>query len=288
MPPDSTSVPAVSRTVFASDTPSFATGSWTQLLASSTQRRGSNWRSAAIRIASPRAPTSSAPDQVFSRPSKLTSRIIRSNTMAVKRWVRIFSATARGSITSSEAASQASSSLRRRSGRELAVAAPPAPPSPVGGAGTGVCAPSCLALPGGASNPLNYPASTVQLGNGIGFASEIPAFGFPAGASGPDNRISLYFGDAWKIKPNLTLTYGLRYVRDTGRSDSDLGSIAALNQFNNQFYSGIGNRVNNPNKNFAPQLGIAWDPLKNGKTVIRGGIGLFYENAIWNNVLFDR
>src|SRR6202521_2024144 len=272
MPPDSTSVPAVSRTVFASDTPSFATGSWTQLLASSTQRRGSNWRSAAIRIASPRAPTSSAPDQVFSRPSKLTSRIIRSNTMAVKRWVRIFSATARGSITSSEAASQASSSLRRRSARESAIAAPPA----------------CLALPGGASNPLNYPASTVQLGNGIGFASEIPAFGFPAGASGPDNRISLYFGDAWKIKPNLTLTYGLRYVRDTGRSDSDLGSIAALNQFNNQFYSGIGNRVNNPNKNFAPQLGIAWDPLKNGKTVIRGGIGLFYENAIWNNVLFDR
>src|ERR1700674_235263 len=284
MPPDSTSVPAVSRTVFASDTPSFATGSWTQLLASSTQRRGSNWRSAAIRIASPRAPTSSAPDQVFSRPSKLTSRIIRSNTMAVKRWVRIFSATARGSITSSEAASQASSSLRRRSGRELAVAAPPAPPSPVGGAGTGVCAPSCLALPGGASNPLNYPASTVQLGNGIGFASEIPAFGFPAGASGPDNRISLYFGDAWKIKPNLTLTYGLRYVRDTGRTDSDIGPIAALNQFG----AGLGNRVHQPNLNFAPQLGIAWDPNHSGKTVIRGGIGLFYENSIWNNILFDR
>jgi hypothetical protein len=156
--------------------------------------------------------------------------------------------------------------------------------APAVGAGIGDCGATCLALSGGASNPLNYPASTVQLGNGIGFSSEIPSFGFPAGASGPDNRISLYFGDAWKIKPNLTLTYGLRYVRDTGRTDSDLGPIPALNQFG----VGLGNRVNQPNKNFAPQVGIAWDPNHSGKTVIRGGIGLFYENSIWNNILFDR
>jgi hypothetical protein len=156
--------------------------------------------------------------------------------------------------------------------------------APAVGAGIGDCNSTCLALPGGASNPLNYPASTVQLGNGIGFASEIPSFGFPAGAFGPDNRISLYFGDAWKIKPNLTLTYGLRYVRDTGRTDSDIGPIADLNQFG----AGLGKRVHQPNSNFAPQLGIAWDPNHSGRTVIRGGIGLFYENSIWNNILFDR
>jgi hypothetical protein len=34
-------------------------------------------------------------------------------------------------------------------------------------------------------------------------------------------------------------------------------------------------------------LGLAWDPNKNGKTVVRAGIGLFYENSIWNNILFD-
>jgi hypothetical protein len=150
------------------------------------------------------------------------------------------------------------------------------------------CIGSCLLMPGGAANALNYPASNVLLGNAAGFSTEKPSFGFPAGGLGPDNRISWYLGDSWKIRPNLTLTYGLRYVRDTGRTDSDLAPIAALSQFDNQFYSGLQDRVNNPSENFAPQFGFAWDPANNGKTVVRGGIGLFYENSIWNNVLFDR
>ena len=84
----------------------------------------------------------------------------------------------------------------------------------------------------------------------------------------------------------------MRYVRDTGRTDSDLPPIAALDQFNfsDQYftYRGLGNRVNQPNMNFAPQVGFAWDASGRGRTVIRGGVGLFYENSIWNNNLFDR
>ncbi len=150
-------------------------------------------------------------------------------------------------------------------------------------------------FPDGAGNPLNYPVDNVNLGNGQGYSSEKPAFGLPGGGLGPDNRISLYVGDSWKIKPTFTLTLGLRYVRDTGRTDSDLGPIPALDQFNsNQFesqyftYTGLGNRVRQPNSNFAPQVGFAWDMSGKGTTVIRGGIGLFYENSIWNNNLFDR
>ncbi len=156
--------------------------------------------------------------------------------------------------------------------------------APAVGSGVNDCGTVCRSLPGGAGNPLNYPVTNVQLGNGQGFTSEIPAFGFPAGGLGPDNRISAYIGDAWKVKPNLTVTYGVRYVRDTWRTDSDLPPIPVLNQFG----PGLGDKVHQPNFNFAPQLGVAWDPSRKGKTVFRGGIGLFYENAVWNNVLFDR
>src|SRR5262249_43040835 len=50
-----------------------------------------------------------------------------------------------------------------------AVGAPNSPPP---------CLPSCP-FPGGAANPLNYPADSVTLGNGQGFSSEKAAFGFP-------------------------------------------------------------------------------------------------------------
>jgi hypothetical protein len=138
-------------------------------------------------------------------------------------------------------------------------------------------------LPGGASNPLNYAVDSLYLGNGQGFSTEKPAFGFPAGGQ-QDTRFQWYIGDSWRVKSNLTLTYGLRYVRDTGRADSDLPAIPALNQFG----PGLGNKVNQPNTNFGPQVGIAWSPGSSGKTVIRLGGGLYYENAVWNNVLFDR
>ena len=142
-------------------------------------------------------------------------------------------------------------------------------------------------FPGGASNPLNYPVDSITLGNGQGFSTEKQSFGFPAGGLGPDNRIGAYIGDNWKVRRNITLTGGVRYVRDTGRTDADLPGIPQLNNII-PGYPNLGARVNQPNLNFAPQLGVAWDPRNNGRTVIRAGAGLFFENTIWNNVLFDR
>ena len=150
---------------------------------------------------------------------------------------------------------------------------------------------------GGANNPLNYPVDGVIIGNGFGCFTEKPGFGFPCGALG-DTRFQFYLGDTWKVRPNLTVNYGLRYVRDTGRTDSDLAPIPCsattlincsgnlLDQFG--FIPGLGNRVNQPNKNFGPQLGVAWDPWGSGKTVVRAGIGLYYDNTVFNNLLFDR
>jgi hypothetical protein len=136
--------------------------------------------------------------------------------------------------------------------------------------------------PGGTANPLNYPVDSVTLGNGVGYFSAIPRFGFPGGGQF-DTRVSAYLGDNWRIRRNLNITLGLHYIRDTGRGDSYLGPTPAINAFG----AGLGNQVNQPNLNFAPSIGIAWDPKKDGKTVIRAGAGIYYENTVWNNVLFD-
>ena len=139
-------------------------------------------------------------------------------------------------------------------------------------------------FPGGSANPFNYPADGgYVLGNGLGYSTADSAFGFPAGGLGPDNRLLLYIGDSWKVKTNFTLSYGVRYERDTDRSDSQYAPIPVLNSL----VAGLGDRITQPNKNFAPQVGLAWDPAKNGRTSIRGGVGLFWENALWNNVLAD-
>jgi hypothetical protein len=157
------------------------------------------------------------------------------------------------------------------------------------------------ATAGAVNDPTAYPLLEAVLGNGQGFFTEKPNFGYPAGGQ-HDNRFQFYLGDSWKMKPNFTWTYGLRYNRDTGRSDSDLGVIpcSVVNPATitppctgsapllDQFGPGLGNQVKQPNTQFGPQVGFAWDPTKKGKTVIRAGAGIYYENSIFNNTLFDR
>jgi len=63
-----------------------------------------------------------------------------------------------------------------------------------------------------------------------------------------NNGVSFFAQDDWLVRPNLTLSGGLRYDYDTRFDDSN---------------------------NIAPRLGLAWSPDK--KTVIRASWGLFYD-----------
>ena len=134
----------------------------------------------------------------------------------------------------------------------------------------------------GESCPLNYPVEFVEVGNGLGYLTPMPSFGLPAGGRLYD-RFGAYFGASSRLRKNFTLTYGLRYIRETGRTDSNLPAISQLNEI----MPGLGNPIRQPNLDFAPQLGFAWDPGGMGKTSIRGGIGLFYENVLTIVAPFD-
>lgn len=150
-------------------------------------------------------------------------------------------------------------------------------------------------------NPGDYPISYTYLGNGLGYYTEKQGFGLPAGGQS-DWRSGIYGGDSWKVSQRLTVNFGMRWDRDTGRTDSDLSpipcsdAVAAFGPASpctsgNLFDSlvpGLSAPVRQPNANFAPQGGFAYDLTGSGKTVIRGGLGIFYENSIFNNTLWDR
>jgi len=157
---------------------------------------------------------------------------------------------------------------------------------------------------GAADNPLNYPVGTITIYNGLGNFSEHSAFNHSTGGHF-DTRIELYAADTFKLYPNLNIFVGVNYVRDTGRTNSDLGSIPCsainstivviapctgstpiLDQFGD--VKGLGNRVSQPNWNFSPQAGIAWDPGRNGRTVVRAGGGMFFDNFLLQNAYQDR
>jgi len=89
------------------------------------------------------------------------------------------------------------------------------------------------------------------------------------------NIFGLYVQDDWRWRPNLTLNLGLRYEissvpTETAGKLANLPSLtAATPHLGSPFFS-------NPTlKNLEPRFGFAWDPFNNGKTAVRGGIGMF-------------
>lgn len=165
------------------------------------------------------------------------------------------------------------------------------------------------ALVGGALNPLNYPVGTVTIFNGLGSFSEHSAFNRSTGGHA-DTRIEGYIGDTFNLFPNLNISFGVNYVRDSGRTNSDLAAVPCsainpnivktppctsgliLDQFgflaNGTGHQSLGQSVNQPDWNFAPQVGIAWDPGHNGRTVFRASGGMFYDNFLLQNSYQDR
>ena len=97
-----------------------------------------------------------------------------------------------------------------------------------------------------------------------------------------------YFQDDWRATRRLTLNLGLRYELTTvptekfGQSSFLLTPSDTALQIHTPF---AGNH-----KNFAPRVGLAWDVRGDGKTSVRAGFGMYYDQILLNQFLnlFDR
>jgi hypothetical protein len=131
------------------------------------------------------------------------------------------------------------------------------------------------------------PCDDTDIPIAIGLKSDAP--GSPSGPFVHNNYLGSFVQDDWRVRPGLTLNLGLRWDIDfnsLGETDRDkpCPSLTAIDPSNPncEFIRNIlgPHKGSGKFKNFSPRVGFAWDPLGKGRTVVRGGYGIYYDRVI--------
>ncbi len=130
----------------------------------------------------------------------------------------------------------------------------------------------------GVINDLDIPISSV-----IASTAPVRPPPFPAYSN---VALSGYIQDDWRLLSNLTLNLGIRYDFDTNvfANNAPFGPcplpLTSQPQPCVWVRTVLGVIPNRDLKNLGPRFGFAWDPFKTGKTVIRGGYGIYYDPIV--------
>ncbi len=102
-----------------------------------------------------------------------------------------------------------------------------------------------------------------------------------------NTALAFFVQDDWRVRPNLTFNIGLRWEFDTDIFGEGPAHQACPEPLSVQpdepcvWLRGVLglNRARGLD-NFGPRLGFAWDPFRSGKTVVRGGYGIYYNRVV--------
>jgi len=114
----------------------------------------------------------------------------------------------------------------------------------------------------------------LYLQNGIptGIAG-VPA---PGKSTIKNEDLSLFAQDSWRMRPNFTLNYGLRWEAQIFPKPIVAPSKTAYGPLlSNPLFPSDGT-LHSPKKEFQPRVGFAWDLSKKGTSVLRASYGIFY------------
>ena len=99
-----------------------------------------------------------------------------------------------------------------------------------------------------------------------------------------NRRPRFFLGDSWKVRSNFTLNFGIAYSFEDNLVNYDLDKPASLSKILN----GAIQPTRRDWNNWAPQLGFAWSPGSQSKTVVRGGFGIYSDTLQLNVRLIER
>jgi hypothetical protein len=95
------------------------------------------------------------------------------------------------------------------------------------------------------------------------------------------NNFSLFAQDTWRLARRFTLTYGLRWEVNpapSGDANTQPLTVRGLDNPKTATVAPRGERLYSATyANFAPRVGISWQPFRDRDTVIRAGFGSFYD-----------
>ena len=95
----------------------------------------------------------------------------------------------------------------------------------------------------------------------------------------PQVEPAVFIQDKWQVRPNLTLSYGLRWDAQIEPDPiTPAGKVFFAPFIGKPGFPSTGN-IPSSWKQFQPRVGIVWDPMGKGKTLVRLGGGIYYART---------